>query len=169
MDGIIIEINGQMCKCYRNGDVWRRLKNGDYRLVDNCKNQSDGYNRINCAGKMIRRHRIILYAFLEFDIYDLKLIVDHVDGNKLNNSLDNLRVVTQQENAHNMIHCKGYCFNKQSQKYHAQIRLNHKTIYLGSFNTRWEARQAYLDAVPIYHPSAPIHLFTNEEDDNPNL
>ena len=118
---------------------------------------------------MIKRHRIILFAFTEFDIYNSKLIVDHVDGNKLNNCIENLRVVTSQENVHNQINCKGFCFNKVIQKYQAQIKLNKKNIYLGYYNTRWEARQAYLDAVPIYHPSAPVHLFRNEEDDNPNL
>ena len=167
-DGLHIEVQGQTLRCYRNGDIFRLLKSGEYRFVDNCKNCPAGYNRIKCESKMISRHRIILYAFTEFDIYDATLIVDHIDGNKLNNSLENLRVVSHQENQHNQLHAKGYYWNKSTNKWKAGIRHNRKTIYLGLFNTRYEARQAYLNAIPIYHPTAPIHLFTNDEDDQPD-
>ena len=166
-DGIEVEINRQMFRCYRNGDVFRLSKTGAYRLVNNCKNNSYGYNMIRCGGKMIFRHRIILYAFTEFDIYNPKKEVDHLDGNKLNNSLENLTEKTHQGNMHNKIHSKGYTFNKKQQKWQAQIKLNNNHIHLGCYNTRWEARQAYLNAIPIYHPSAPIHLYTNDEDDQP--
>ena len=167
MDGVNVEVHGQTLKCYRNGDVWRLLKNGEYRLVDNCKNCTSGYNRINCS-KMIFRHRIILYAFTEFDIYNTKLIVDHIDGDTLNNSLENLRVVPHNENMHNQLNAKGYCFYKNTNKWKSQIKLNGVVTHLGYYKTRWEARQAYLNAIPIYHPTVPIHLFTNDEDDNQN-
>jgi hypothetical protein len=117
---------------------------------------------------MVFRHRIIYYAFNpDFDIYNPSIILDHIDGNPLNNALENLRIVTIQENAHNQIRCKGYCYNKTHKKYQVQIKLNHIIYYLGYFNTRWEARQAYIEAIPKYHPTAPIHLFTNDEDDCP--
>ena len=167
MDGVNVEVHGQTLRCYRNGDVWRLLKTGVYRLVDNCKNAQGAYNVIRCNRKNIFRHRIILYAFTEFDIYNSKLIVDHIDGTRLNNSLENLRVVTAQESQHNKPSSNGYTRNKTYKKWQAQIRLNSKNILLGYYDTRWEARQAYLNAVPIYHPSAPIHLYTNDEDDCP--
>lgn len=167
IDGVLVEVHGQMFRCYRNGDVFRLLQSGEYSMVNNYKNEKNGYNQIKSNKTMIKRHRLMLYAFTEFDIYNPKLIVDHIDGNKLNNCLENLRVVTSQENQHNMIHCKGFSWNKKNQKWMAKIRLNQKDIYLGYYNTRWEARQAYLNAIPIYHPSAPIHLYTNYEDDCP--
>jgi hypothetical protein len=166
-DGILCEVNGQVLRAYRNGDIWRRSKTGEYRLVHNTANTSNGYNCITCNKKSILRHRIIVYAFKDFDIYNVSLVVDHIDGNKLNNSLANLRQVTYQENQHNHTNPKGYYFKKYCNKYQAQIKINNKTIYLGLFNTRWEARQTYLDAIPIYHPSAPVHLYTNDEDDKP--
>jgi hypothetical protein len=167
-DGLLCEVNGQVFRCYRNGDVWRRSKRGEYRLVYNTANTSLGYNSIICNKKPIFRHRIIYFAFYpQFNIYDTDLMIDHIDGNKLNNSLTNLRQVTNQENQHNQINAKGYYFNKHRNKYHAQIRINNKVIYLGLFKTRWEARQAYLDAILIYHPTCPIHLYTNDEDDKP--
>lgn len=166
-DGVLVEVHGQTLRCYRNGDVFRLLKSGKYRFVDNCKNHNDGYNRVSCKRIMIFRHRIVLYAFTEFNIYNTKIILDHIDNNKLNNSLENLRIVTTQENAHNQQHAKGYYFHKRSKKWLAYIKSNTKKIHLGCYNTRYEARQAYLNAIPIYHPSAPHYLFTNDEDDCP--
>lgn len=74
--------------------------------------------------------------------------IDHRDGNKSNNSISNLREVTQQQNNFNR-KCKGYYFNNSS--YVAQIGINGVNINLGSFKSEKEARQAYLDAKKIYH------------------
>jgi len=167
-DGNLVEVNGQVFKCYRNGDLWRRSKSGDYKLIQNIKNHSNGYCVVRCVNKMYKYHRIIYLAFNPtFNIYDPSLFIDHIDANRLNNSLDNLRKVSSQENSHNCHTAKGFCFNKRYQKYQAYIVLNNKQIYLGLFNTRWEARQAYLNSIPIFHPTAPVHLYKNDEDDKP--
>jgi hypothetical protein len=166
IDGILIDVYGQIFRCYRNGDVFRRWNTGVYKLVQNTAN-AHGYNMVRCTNKMVYRHRIIYYAFnFDFDIYN-KNILDHIDNNPLNNALDNLRIVTVQENAHNQLTCKGYSYDKNAKKYKSYIILDSKYYHLGIFNTRWEARQAYLKAIPEFHPSAPIHLFTNDEDDCP--
>lgn len=167
-DGNEVEINGQIFRCYRNGDVFRLSKTGEYRFVKKHKNHHEGYNNIGCNGKMIGRHRIILFAFTDFDIDNSKIQADHIDGNKLNNSLYNLRAVSPQENQHNQIHAKGFYWNKYSNKWKAQIKYGSIVKHLGNYDTRWEARQAYLNAIPKYHPSAPIHLYTNDEDDCPD-
>ena len=166
-DGMLCEVGGQVFKCYRNGDLFRRLKTGEYRLVIN-SGANDGYSQIKCNKKLYKYHRIIYFAFNPtFNIHDASLLIDHMDGNKLNNSLDNLRAVSNQENHHNRSTAKGYYFYKKYQKYMAYITLNNKKTNLGYFNTRWEARQAYLNAIPIYHPTCPVHLYTNDEDDCP--
>ena len=76
--------------------------------------------------------------------------IDHINRNKLDNRICNLRNVTKQVNQWNR-NCKGYYYNKQTKKYQAQIALNNKLIYLGRYNTPEEARQAYLNAKPKYH------------------
>jgi rRNA processing protein Gar1 len=75
--------------------------------------------------------------------------IDHKDGNKLNNKIDNLREVTRQQNQHNRPTAKGYI--KIKEKFKSQIKINNKTIYLGMFNTEEEARKAYLEAKQKYH------------------
>ncbi len=76
--------------------------------------------------------------------------IDHINRNKADNRICNLRNVTQQVNQWNR-NGKGYYFNKAQKKYHAQIRLNNKRLYLGLYDTPEEARQAYLNAKPKYH------------------
>jgi hypothetical protein len=79
------------------------------------------------------------------------LQIDHIDGDKTNNFLSNLRVVTNQQNQWNQTKAKGYCWHKQNKKWMAYIKLNGKNKFLGYYDTESEAHQAYLDAKKIYH------------------
>jgi hypothetical protein len=74
--------------------------------------------------------------------------IDHKDGNRSNNRIDNLREVTHQQNSFNKTKTKGYTFHQN--KFKAQIKSN-KYIHLGYFNTEQEARQSYLEAKEKYH------------------
>ena len=168
IDGNLVDINGQIFKAYQNSDLYRLSKTGNYRQVVNIGNTSHGYCNVGCRGKLYRYHRIIYAAFNPmFNIYDTSIEIDHLDGNKLNNCLDNLDAKTHQCNLHNMTKAQGYCWCKQHKKYKAYITLNYIDKHLGCFNTRFEARQSYLNAIPIYHPTCPIHLYKNEETDCP--
>jgi hypothetical protein len=107
-----------------------------------------GYRRIGINGKSYRTHRLI-YIFHNGEI-DNKLQIDHLDRDKLNNNIENLRLVTNQENDFNR-NAKGYTLHKPANKFQAQIKLNGKQINLGLFNTTEEARDAYLEAKERLH------------------
>ena len=77
--------------------------------------------------------------------------IDHKDGDRTNNKIDNLREVTNQQNCFNRITTKGYYFCKRRNNFVSKIKLNNKVKYIGSFNTEEEARQAYLDTKQKYH------------------
>jgi hypothetical protein len=77
--------------------------------------------------------------------------IDHRDGNRANNKIDNLREVTKQQNNQNRTKAKGYYHFKRDNNFKAQIKVDNKTIHIGYFNTEQEARQAYLDAKKKYH------------------
>ena len=156
-DGVHVTVNGQVLMVYRCGDVFRLWKNGDWRFVKNTANHNKGYNQVGCCGKVYRRHRIIAYAYLNLDIDDLIQQIDHINGDRLCNHIDNLRIVTNQENCHNKRMVKGYCYDKEKKKWRAKIVVNNKTINLGRFDTKEEARKTYLAAKLIHHPSAPIY------------
>jgi len=80
---------------------------------------------------------------------DFKML-DHINRDKTDNRICNLRISNHQQNGFNR-NDKGYYFNKQINKWKTQIILNGKSIYLGSFNTEEEARQAYLKGKKKYH------------------
>jgi hypothetical protein len=84
----------------------------------------------------------------DFDIFNLELQIDHISRNKLDNSIENLRLVTHQENQFNR-DAKGCSFNKG--KWVAYIKINGKQIHLGRYNTQEEAHNKYLEAKKKYH------------------
>jgi len=149
MFGVVI--NRRRLVVCENGDVYGfdRLTNEMY-LIENTNNCS-GYNHIKCGGKWILRHRIMGYTFLGLDINNPKENIDHIDGNPLNNSIDNLRIVNTQQNQWNRTRAKGYYWNKRDKKWRAQIKLNGKLINLGNYSTESEAHTTYLKAKLIYH------------------
>ena len=80
----------------------------------------------------------------------------HININSLDNRIENLRVVTSQQNVFNKVKrngvkIKGYSWDKENNNWRARIRLNKKLINLGSFTEEADARQAYLTAKEKYH------------------
>ena len=103
----------------------------------------------------IRKHRLVFYTYNhDFDIFRKSTIdnmIDHIDCDKSNNSIENLRVVTNQENQFNQKRAKGYYFNKKAKKWLTSIRLNGRSKHLGLFESEEEAKDAYLKAKEIFH------------------
>ena len=138
-------------RIYRDGRVERRFRNCYWKEVENTGNK-DGYNRIKVDGKLWLRHRIVVGAFnKQFDINNIEHQVDHIDGNKINNAFENLRVVTNQVNQFNNHVAKGYSWNKARGKWEAYIKVNGKKKNLGFHDTEGAARAAYLAAKEKYH------------------
>lgn len=147
----VVLVNGQLLEVYTDGRIYRFNKKNDKLIVENTNNHSEGYNRIACNGKMILRHRIIGFAFLGLDINNTTQCIDHIDGNKLNNCLSNLRIVTAHQNHFNQTKAKGFSWHKGNRKFVAQIGINRKVINLGYYSTEKQAREAYLKAKLFYH------------------
>ena len=119
----------------------------------------DGYGRININGKRYLVHRIIW--IWHKGTFPSKFI-DHIDGNKMNNRIENLREADQTINNHNAKIRKdnttgytGVSFNRQIGKYRASITNNGTQIYLGDYPSVEEASCAYKKAKIKYHPSSP--------------
>jgi len=80
------------------------------------------------------------------------LQVDHIDGNKRNNHIDNLQLLTQRENSvkyrksvKNKTTSKyvGVCWRKDVEKWTSQITINKKQLHLGYFDDEYEAYLIY--------------------------
>ena len=162
----IVELHGNKLKVYRDGRIEREFvykrgsrngiyKKGDIKLNDIVRlNKSTGYMICYLYNESIRKvyyiHRIIAYTFLGLDIDNPKKVVDHIDRNKLNNNVVNLRIVTQQQNTFNT-NSKGWCLHKKKNRYEASITVSGKRIYLGKYKTEACARYSYLTAKNHYH------------------
>jgi len=142
-------------KMYR----WKELKKGNAWKNLKLYNTKRGYLhfdfRCDNTRYTYKLHRIVYWLHNpEWDIFDTSIYnnsIDHIDRNRLNNNIENLRVVTNQGNSFNKSNVKGYYWSKEHKKWVGQICLNRKIIFLGYFELEEDARQAYLDAKEKYH------------------
>ena len=111
-------------------------------------NRKLGYIVFFIKGKLYYAHRLAwLYMTGEFPENQ----IDHIDGNRANNSWSNLRGATAQDNMKNQIlKCnnksgyKGVSYSNSKQKYVAQCRIDKKFKFLGHYDSPEDASTAYI-------------------------
>ena len=114
------------------------------------REQRNGYMVVclNTNGKQYLKsiHRLVYEAF--YGEIPAGYDCCHNNGDKKDNRLENLRIVSNQQNSFNQ---KSKGFTKCKNKFRARIKINNKHIHLGLFNTEEEARDAYLKAKELHH------------------
>lgn len=118
----------------------------------------NGSLSVNIGGKRYLLHRL---AFLYMEGYLPEHEVDHINGNQSDNRWKNLRHVSRRCNLqnrgvmnNNSSGFTGVYWNKTAQKWHSQIEIDGKKIYLGTYEDKLEAalaRLAYEDCHPDWH------------------
>lgn len=153
------------CFEYQNGNlVWKNRPISHFKRIKDCKmrntrfagkvaggNHPDGYIQIKLDSTLYLAHRII-WIMHYGEITD-PLQVDHINHIRNDNRIENLRLVTHQDNskncsknAKNISGTVGVYFHKAANKWCAQIGKQ----YLGTFLTKSEAEQARKKAERIY-------------------
>ena len=146
-DGVMYcrsHINGQETK----NEKWFDVKFYKYKGYDRGQITVDG------KARHFLKHRLVKLAHdPTFDIFDVSPsnFIDHENRKPDDNSNENLRVVTQQQNTFNRSNVKGYSWNKNTKKWQAHIRVDGKLIYLGQFENEEDAAAAYLVAKEKLH------------------
>lgn len=110
-----------------------------------CK--ADGYRLIAVGGKWIYEHRLawfIRYGSMPKDE------IDHINGDRGDNRIANLRECSRSQNMMN-IESRGVCFHKRQKKWVAGIRVKGLRYHLGTFTNEDDARRAYIRAAREMH------------------
>ena len=138
------KIGETLLRCYEDGTIERFHKQSKKWYFVKGSN-SNGYLQIGIDGKSYLFHRIIYKCFNPE--MDSTLFIDHINRIRNDNRLENLRLVTRQENLFNT-DAKGY--TKHGTGFTGQIMLN-GIIKTKCFKTEDEARTWYLDQKLILH------------------
>jgi hypothetical protein len=151
-----LETNLEVTKCGRVKRIrvdWMKRKTPIGEVDLNKLKHTFGYKNIgiqikNDKQKKVQIQQLIASAFLDYKWNGNTLVVDHIDSNKENNNLENLRVITNRENCSKERTIKsglpvGVSYWKRDNNYFSRIYINKKSIHLGYFKTIQEASNAY--------------------------
>lgn len=136
------------------------LNTGEIALVDD-----DDFEKVNHIKWYVQKNRKTLYAtntwmrkitmmhrLIMGNPKDSNIVVDHINGNGLDNRKSNLRLITRRDNvlrsgchSHNKVGYKGV--RKFGKKYYTYATINGKQTCIGKYTTPEEAAHAYDDAV----------------------
>jgi len=143
---------------YEDGNLyWKktttnRVKVGTKVGSDN----NNGYLETSLLNRRLLVHRVV-YELHNGDI-PAGLYVDHINGDRSDNRVDNLRLADTYGNAsnaktprNNKSGYKGVCFDNRRAKWRAHITHHKKHIFLGYFDCPQEAHNAYLSAAEVHH------------------
>ena len=117
----------------------KSLKNGIGRILK-ASEDTKGYLKVllykNGNVKVWRIHQLVAITFLNHKQCGHERVIDHIDGNILNNHVSNLQIITNREN------CKkrkdkatysGVTYDVRNKKFKTGIRINNKRIHFGCY------------------------------------
>lgn len=138
-------------------DKVKEFPNSWCLMLDRKMGDFYAYGKLSAVGeiesKTVRLHRWITET-------TCKMVVDHINHQTLDNTDNNLRVVTQSENMQNrkgatrtnISGIRGVTWNKSKQKWQSIIKVEGKEMYLGSFEKIEDAEKVVTDARKTYMP-----------------
>ena len=133
------------------------VKNTEINKILKQSFDEDGYKQISIYDEnrkyhTKRVHRLVIEAFKEN--VENKPCVDHIDNDRQNNNINNLRFATRVENGRNRVigknntsGAKGIQYRKDMNKWRARITIDGLEVNLGHFDTFEDAKQARINKV----------------------
>ena len=134
---------------YKDGKLfWKVIPNRNGQICVGSRagtEHGNGYWTISIDKKRYLEHRLVFLLFNGF----MPVAIDHINGVKQDNRIENLRKCSISENGYNAglskrnkSGIKGVGFHKKSNKWRARILRNYKEVYLGLYETMEEAEES---------------------------
>ena len=148
---------------YRNGELyWKIMTNPSKKLIGKkagCQS-SGAYGVVNLDSKSYSIHKVIFAMHNGF----IPPIVDHINGNKSDHRIENLRAATHQSNnwnkvtqSNNKLGKKNISWHKQNQKYWVQLVQNRKKVVSVFVDNLELAELVAIEARNKYHGEFANH------------
>jgi hypothetical protein len=154
---MLTQKEAQECFDYKDGILYWKFRAANRIKVGSPAGSIDpstGYHKTYVYGKFYKTHRVI---FLYHHGY-LPEFVDHIDGNKINNKIENLRPTTKSQNAMNQkvradnkSGTKGVRWHKRDKKWLVELKVNSKSHSFGYFEDKELAELVAVEATNKLH------------------
>jgi len=132
-----------------SGSIFRLIKNGNIIYWKEVKSRTPtiGHCTLTYNGKMIKYHRLLFTLYHKRNIKE-GYVIDHINGDKGDNRISNLREITLRENnlnkeCHRDGDLAGAVWHKRKKKWQSEIKKDGGSIYLGDFPTAESANRVY--------------------------
>ena len=146
---------------YKDGNLYWKISIGSAKVgkLAGCQGKK-GYWQIRLNSKTYKAHRLI---FLYFNNY-FPDFIDHIDGNRANNNIENLRPATHKENSYNRkivsknTPVKGVVWKKQRNRWEVSCWKDNKKYYGGYFVDKFDAIKMAIELRKTHHKEFARHF-----------
>ena len=140
---------------YQDGNLIRKTgRVNEIGQIAGCLHKGKGYIHVKIKAKAYKAHRLV---FLYHNGY-LPECVDHIDGDKTNNKIENLRAATKEENCHNQkirstnkSGYKGVKWVEHCKKWQVEVCKNYKQLRFGMYEDLELAGLVAIEATELIH------------------
>jgi hypothetical protein len=140
---------------YQDGNLIRKTgRVNEIGKIAGCVHKGKGYIHVKIKTKAFKAHRLV---FLYHHGY-LPECVDHIDGDKTNNKIENLRAATKEENCRNQkirstnkSGYKGVKWVEHCKKWQVEVCKNYKQLRFGMYEDLELAGLVAIEATELIH------------------
>ena len=140
---------------YQEGNLIRKTgRVNEIGQIAGCVHKGKGYIHVKIKAKAFKAHRLV---FLYHHGY-LPECVDHIDGDKTNNKIENLRAATKEENCRNQkirstnkSGYKGVKWVEHCKKWQVEVCKNYKQLRFGMYEDLELAGLVAIEATELIH------------------